>query len=92
MSQAKRLQRMDEGAAAVAIRNGLAELLEDTWDKKRNAMVSAFRKGEATYPLLLGLAAQLAMAQELTEELDRRITRGRQARKEEVEAHGTSDD
>lgn len=67
------------------IRNGLAQILEDIWDEKRKAMVSAYRRGAATPELLLGLTAQLAMVEELVDRLDRIVRRGSEARKEIVQ-------
>jgi hypothetical protein len=84
-----RRKAMDDGSAALVLRERLVDLLEDTWAKKRQSLVQAYRRGEATYPLLLGITAQLAMAEELLEELNRRVTRGRIAKKEELDNHGT---
>lgn len=85
------LAAMDDARVATALRHGLAELLEDVYEKKRKDMVSAFRKGEATYPILLGYAAQLAMAEEMVESLDRRVRRGKKALDQEVASDGQED-
>ena len=75
---------IDDAEIALSLRNGLADLLEDTYDRKRKDMVSQFRKGESTFPSLIAYVAQLAMAEELIEALDRRIQKGRRARNEEI--------
>ena len=74
-----------DASRALAIRHELASIMEDIYDKKRKHMVAAFRRGEATPDLLLGVAAQLAMVEEIGEALDRRIRAGRQATKETVD-------
>jgi hypothetical protein len=82
--QDERMQRMAVGRQAAAIHGLLRPFLDHRMQTIISLMAANYRNGNADYPFLLGSAAQLTLCLDLLAELERRVSRGNAAAKEEL--------